>query len=78
MVQIYEQLSTKYTEAFEGRNKRYRREILKGLGALFSNLIKKQISVTTSVFRNFNATIQKLQIHEETLYNDLVEIKRTF
>lgn len=39
------------------------------------NLIKNQISVTTSVIRNFNATIQKLQIDEETFNKNIKEIE---
>lgn len=35
------------------------------------NLIKNQISVTTSVIKNFNSTIQKLQIDEETFNQDI-------
>lgn len=40
-------------------------------------LMKNQISVTTSVIKNFNATIQKLQIDEETFNEDLVKIRST-
>lgn len=39
------------------------------------NLIKNQISVTTSVIKNFNSTIQKLQIDEETFNKDIKEIE---
>jgi hypothetical protein len=35
------------------------------------NLIKEQIQVTTSTIKNFNYTIQKLQIDEQTFNNDL-------
>lgn len=41
------------------------------------NLIKNQISVTTSVIKNFNATIQKLQIDEETFNKDIKEIEES-
>lgn len=40
------------------------------------NWMKNQISVT-SVIKNFNATIQKLRIDEETFNKELVKIKRT-
>lgn len=39
------------------------------------NLLKDQIQVTTSTIRNFNYTIRKLQIDEETLNQDLVQIE---
>lgn len=39
------------------------------------NLLKNQISVTTSVIKSFNETIQKLQIDEETFNKDIEEIK---
>lgn len=38
-------------------------------------LLQKQISVTTSVIKNFNNTIQKLQIDEQTFNNDIEEIR---
>ncbi|KAJ8977559.1 hypothetical protein NQ317_019134 [Molorchus minor] len=41
------------------------------------NLLKNQISVTTSVIKNFNATIQKLQIDEQTFNNDIKIISDT-
>lgn len=41
------------------------------------NLIKNQISVTTSVIKNFNLTIQKLQIDEETFNKDIKEIEKS-
>lgn len=41
------------------------------------NLLKKQISVNTSVINNFNNTIQKLQLDEVTFNKD-VEHKKTF
>lgn len=41
------------------------------------NLIKNQISVTTSVIKNFNLTIQKLQIDEETFNEDIKQIGNT-
>ncbi|XP_050518951.1 uncharacterized protein LOC126893054 [Diabrotica virgifera virgifera] len=41
------------------------------------NLLKNQISVTTSVIKSFNATIQKLQIDEETFNNDIKEIRES-
>lgn len=41
------------------------------------NLVKNQISVTTSVIKNFNTTIQKLQIDEETFNKNLIEIQTT-
>jgi len=37
-------------------------------------LMKKQISVTTSVIKSFNSTLQKLKIDEETFNRDLVEL----
>lgn len=39
------------------------------------NLLKNQISVTTSVIQNFNSTIRKLQIDEETFNKDIKEIE---
>ena len=41
------------------------------------NLIKNQISVTTSVIKNFNSTIQKLQIDEQTFNKDIEEIEKS-
>lgn len=41
------------------------------------NLLKNQISVTTSVIKSFNSTIQKLQIDEETFNNDIKEIRKS-
>lgn len=41
------------------------------------NLIKNQISVTTSVIKNFNSTIQKLRIDEETFNKDIKEIEKS-
>lgn len=41
------------------------------------NLLKNQISVTTSVIRTFNSTIQKLQIDEDTFNNDIIEIRKS-
>lgn len=41
------------------------------------NLLKQQISVTTSVIKNFNNTIQKLQIDEETFNKDIENIQTT-
>ncbi|XP_074026487.1 uncharacterized protein [Leptinotarsa decemlineata] len=41
------------------------------------NLLKNQISVTTSVIRNFNTTIQKLQIDEETFNRDIKQIEQS-
>lgn len=41
------------------------------------NLLKNQISVTTSVIQNFNLTIQKLQIDEETFNKDIKVIETT-
>ena len=40
------------------------------------NLLKNQISVTTSVIENFNSTIQKLQIDEKTFNHNIKEIER--
>lgn len=40
-------------------------------------LLKNQISVTTSVIKNFNTTIQNLQIDEETFNRDIAEIHQT-
>lgn len=40
-------------------------------------LMQKQISVTTSVIKNFNNTIQKLQIDEETFNKDILDIQAT-
>lgn len=40
-------------------------------------LMKNQISVTTSVIKNFNSTIQKLQIDEETFNKDVEEIQKS-
>lgn len=40
-------------------------------------LLKNQISVTTSVIKNFNTTIQRLQIDEETFNRDLIEINQS-
>lgn len=39
------------------------------------NLMKNQISVTTSVIKNLNATIQKLQVNEEIFNRDIKEIE---
>lgn len=41
------------------------------------NLLKNQISVTTSVIKNFNATIQSLQIDEQTFNADIDEIHKS-
>ncbi|XP_074030051.1 uncharacterized protein [Leptinotarsa decemlineata] len=41
------------------------------------NLMKNQISVTTSVIKNFNNTIRKLQIDEETFNRDIQVIQTT-
>lgn len=41
------------------------------------NLLKSQISVTTSVIKNFNSTIQKLQVDEDTFNTDISEIKES-
>lgn len=41
------------------------------------NLIKNQISVTTSVIKSFNSTIQKLKIDEETFNKDIKEIENS-
>ncbi|XP_074031912.1 uncharacterized protein [Leptinotarsa decemlineata] len=41
------------------------------------NLLKNQISVTTSVIKNFNSTIQKLQVDEETFNQDIKEIEKS-
>lgn len=41
------------------------------------NLIKNQISVTTSVIKSFNSTIQKLKIDEETFNKDIKEIEKS-
>uniref|UniRef100_A0A6P7GY14 Uncharacterized protein LOC114348240 n=1 Tax=Diabrotica virgifera virgifera TaxID=50390 RepID=A0A6P7GY14_DIAVI len=41
------------------------------------NLLKNQISVTTSIIKTFNTSIQKLQIDEETFNNDLKTIETT-
>nr|CAI5848062.1 unnamed protein product [Callosobruchus analis] len=38
-------------------------------------LMQKQISVTTSVIKNFNSTIQKLHIDEETFNKNIIEIQ---
>lgn len=40
-------------------------------------LMKNQISVTTSVIKNFNATIQNLQIDEQTFNKDIEEIHKS-
>lgn len=40
-------------------------------------LMKKQIMVTTSVIKNFNETIRKLQIDEETFNKDLKQIEQS-
>ena len=40
------------------------------------NLLKNQISVTTSVIKTFNSTIQKLQIDEQTFNKDIFEIQK--
>lgn len=39
-------------------------------------LLKNQISVTTSVIKSFNSTIQKLQIDEETFNKDIINIQQ--
>lgn len=39
------------------------------------NLLKSQISVTTSVISNFNSTIRKLQIDEESFNENIAEIQ---
>lgn len=41
------------------------------------NLLKNQISVTTSVIKSFNSTIQKLKIDEETFNKDIKEIENS-
>lgn len=41
------------------------------------NLLKNQISVTTSTIKNFNYTIRKLQIDEETFNKDIVKVETT-
>lgn len=41
------------------------------------NLIKNQISVTTSVIKNFNSTIQKLHIDEQTFNKNIKEIENS-
>lgn len=41
------------------------------------NLMKNQITVTTSVIKNFNNTIQKLQVDEETFNHDIKTIRST-
>lgn len=41
------------------------------------SLLKNQISVTTSVIKNFNFTIQKLQIDEATFNEDIIEIQKS-
>lgn len=41
------------------------------------NLLKNQISVTTSVIKNFNSTIQNLQIDEETFNKNIIDIQIT-
>lgn len=41
------------------------------------NLLKNQISVTTSTIKNFNYTIRKLQIDEETFNDDIVKIQES-
>lgn len=41
------------------------------------NLLKNQISVTKSVMKNFNDTIQKLRIDEQIFYQNLQRIERT-
>lgn len=41
------------------------------------SLLKNQISVTTSVIRNFNTTLQKLRIDEETFNRDVSEIQKS-
>lgn len=38
-------------------------------------IVKDQISVTTSVIKNLNNTIQKLQLDEQTFDRDMEEIK---
>nr|CAI5852430.1 unnamed protein product [Callosobruchus analis] len=38
-------------------------------------LMQKQTSVTTSVIKSFNSTIQKLHIDEETFNKDIIEIQ---
>lgn len=43
----------------------------------FETLLKNQISVTTSVIKSFNSTIQKLQIDEETFNSNLDSIQKT-
>lgn len=40
-------------------------------------LMKNQILVTTSVIKSFNATIQKLQLDEETFNNNVNEIQKS-
>lgn len=41
------------------------------------SLLKNQISVTTSVIKNFNSTIQNLQIDEETFNKNIDEIQNS-
>ncbi|XP_074028548.1 uncharacterized protein [Leptinotarsa decemlineata] len=41
------------------------------------NLLKNQISVTTSVIQNFNTTIRKLQIDEKTFNEDIRVIEKS-
>lgn len=41
------------------------------------SLLKNQISVTTSVIKSFNSTIQKLQIDEATFNEDINEIQKS-
>lgn len=41
------------------------------------HLLKSQISVTTSVIKSFNSTIQKLQIDEITFNEDIDEIRKS-
>lgn len=41
------------------------------------NLMKNQITVTTSVIKSFNSTIQKLQIDEATFNEDIKDIEKT-
>jgi hypothetical protein len=40
-------------------------------------LLKNQISVTTSVIKTFNTTLQKLQIDEEIFNQDILEVQKT-
>lgn len=44
----------------------------------FQNLMKNQIAVTCSSIKNFNITIQKLQIDEKTSFENLLQIDNIF